>query len=78
MFKVPQCPFRELLSPTTLDEDCCMSVLRMEIVELPHSPPSLCIRWKKIISTKKLDEPMAIKEKHGIVMEINEGGIYFV
>ena len=55
-----------------------MSVLLMEIVELPHSPPSLCIRWKKIISTKKLDEPMAIKEKHGIVMEINEGGIYFV
>jgi hypothetical protein len=56
MFKVPQCPFSKLLSPTTLDENCCPSILLMEIMELLHPPPSLYIKLTVLVSIHHLHE----------------------
>ena len=56
MFKVPQCPFSKLLSPTTLDENCCPSILLMEIMELLHPPPSLYIKLTVLVSIHHLYE----------------------
>lgn len=61
LFTVPQCPFSELLSPTTLNENCCMSVFLMEIMELPHSPPSLYVKWTglSVVSTHQMDRTVS-------------------
>jgi hypothetical protein len=56
MFKVPQCPFSKLLPPTTLDENCCPSILLMKIMELMHPPPGLYIKLTVLVSIHHLYE----------------------